>query len=116
MNPLEKLIVDSLGGWGFLLIPFAAGLIVSFFSEVLNKVTPEKFHVSLSLLIVSAFTCILLIFVFPSYYQKLDGFTILMLLMNIAVSFLFYPIVGKKLVGKIFTKFEEKANNAIDKV
>lgn len=116
MNPLEKLITDYLGGWGFLFIPFVAGLVVSFFSEVLNKVTPEKFHVSISLLIVSALTCILLVFVFPSYYEKFDGFTILMLLLNVAISFLFYPIVGKKLVGKIFTKFEEKANNAIDKV
>lgn len=116
MNPLEKIVVDSLGGWGFLLIPFLAGIIVSFFSEVLNKVSPEKYHSNFWLLIVSALVCVLLLFVFPSYYAKIDAFAILMLLLNIAVSFLFYPIVGKKLVGKIFEKFEQKANNAIDKV
>lgn len=116
MNPLEKIIFDNLGGYGFLLIPFVAGIIVSFFSEVLNKVTPEKFHVSISLLIVSFLTCVLLVFVFPSYYEKFDGFTILMLLMNVAVAFLFYPIVGKALVGKIFAKFNEKADQVINKV
>jgi uncharacterized membrane protein len=116
MNPLEKIVLDNLGEWGFLLIPFIAGVIVSFLSEVFNKITPEKYHWSLFLLIISTLICVLLIFVFPSYYEKLDAFTLLMLLLNIAVSFLFYPIVGKKLVGKIFEKFEEKANQTLNKV
>ncbi len=116
MNPLETLVRDNLAGWGFVLIPFIAGLIVSFWAEVFNKVTPAKYHVSIFLLLLSVVACVLLVFVFPSYYERFDAFTILMLLLNIAVSFLFYPIVGKKLVGKIFDKFSQKSDEILNKV
>lgn len=116
MNILEQLIVENLGNWGLLLIPFVAGIFVSFFAEVFNKVSSPKYHSNFWILIISTITCALLVGVFPYYYAKIDTFSILMLLFNVAVSFLFYPIVGKKLVGKIFAKFEEKANDAIDKV
>ncbi len=115
-NILQDLVVNNLGNWGLLFIPFIAGLILSFFAEVLNKVTPEKFHAYFWLLLLSVGTCLLLIFVFPYYYDKFNAFTVLMLLLNIAVSFLFYPLIGKALVGKIFQKFQEKANQTIDKV
>jgi hypothetical protein len=115
-NVLEKLLVESLGNWGLLLIPFIAGIFVSFFAEVFNKITPEKYHGYFWVLVLSIITCVLLFFVFPFYYEKIDAFAILMLLLNIAVSFLFYPLIGKTLVGKIFDKFQEKAGQAIDKV
>jgi hypothetical protein len=115
-NVLEQLVFGNLGYWGLLLIPFIAGLFVSFFSEVVNKVTPANISANLILLVVSTITCALLSFVFPIYYGGFSAFSILMLLLNIAVSFLFYPLVGKKLVGKIFQKFEDKFDDAINKV
>ncbi len=115
-NILEQLVVENLGNWGLLLIPFIAGIVLSFFAEVLNKVTPEKYHGYFWLFLLSAATCTLFIFVFPFYYEKIDAFAILMLLLNVAVSFLFYPVVGKKLVGKIFEKFQQKSDEIIDKV
>lgn len=116
MNPLNDFLWTTFGLWGYAIIPLFAGVMVAGFSEVGNKLTPEKFHVSLFLFGISVGACILLAFLFPSYYQKFDAFAIFMLLVNIMVSFLFSPTFGKAVLNKLMKKAEEKANDAIDKV
>jgi uncharacterized membrane protein YjjP (DUF1212 family) len=115
-NVLEEIVFSNLGNWGLLLIPFIAGIIVSFFSEVINKLTPNALTPNAILLITSTITCAFILFAFPIYYSKIDAFTVLMLLINIAVCFLFYPLMGKRLVGKILQKFEQKFGESIEKI
>ncbi|MFA5772886.1 MAG: hypothetical protein WC974_09175 [Thermoplasmata archaeon] len=117
MNPLDNWLFSNIGLWGYGVIIIAASVIVSATSEVANRLTPEKYHISVILLVISFFVCLGLIFLFPSYYMHFDiAFTAFMLFINVIVSFLFSPSAGKAILNRIMKKAEDKANDIIDKV
>jgi len=117
MNPINDWLYNTIGLWGYAVIIVVASVIVSATSEVANRLTPEKYHISVILLVISFFVCLGLVFLFPSYYLRFDlAFTAFMLFMNVIVSFLFSPSAGKAILNKIMKKAEDKANDIIDKV
>ena len=117
MNPLDTWLFANTGMWGYLIIMVVAGVIVAATSEVFNRNTPEKYHISIFLLVISFVVCLGLIFLFPSYYRRFDfAFTAFMLFINVIISFLFSPTAGKAILNRLMKKAEDKANDIIDKV
>lgn len=93
---------ETLGMWGYVLIPFIVGVISSIATEFVYQITPEWLKRRLSSYLVILLFTVLTVWAFDTYYVGvkqwlLAGFT------NWIVAYAFYTVL-KTRIRKIVTK------------
>lgn len=113
---MNELLYNNLGAWGLLVIPFIAGVFISFVTAFLDSVTPEKIKSRTILLLASAGVVVLIMQLFPSYYSGEIYEYIFWYLVNLSVAWLYYKILGKYTVDIIFKKAKQQITEKVKDV
>jgi hypothetical protein len=110
---MKELFFNSVGIWGYVLIPIVVGIVISFASEFLYQITPNVVRKRYSLWITTIFFTVLITLIFDNYYK---GYLeiILALTFNFFFAWLFYVLTGKTFVVKLMKKISDLINKKID--
>ena len=112
---MKEILFNSLGAWGYAIIPIIVGVIISFVSEFFYQVTPEVIRRRYTLWITTITFTILVTLIFDNYYTNFLQM-ILALIFNFVFAWLFYASVGKTFVPRLMKRLNTMINRKVDEI
>lgn len=112
---MEKMLLEKLGLWTYLVVPFLTGIITSFVVEAIDLKTPDSVTPGILVLVSSIVVAVLLVIALPSFYDSL-AIVLVACVLNIAFSVSFYRAAGQWTVKKVFSTWRQEAGKFSSKI
>jgi len=112
---MQEILLNSIGILGYIVIPIVCGVFISFFAEVMHRLTPSVLKKRYSVLTMTVLISAASAFIFDKYYTG----TIEMIIggvFNLMCAWLFYEIMDKAFAVNIVKKFGRLVTRKIDNV
>lgn len=112
----SKEVMAFIEKYAVFLIPIFTGLIISFATEMLNRITPKWMTNHLFIFLLSAAMTAITMLAFPYLLTTNIFLTIFIFIFNLAFGYLFYVKFGQKLVNQIMDKVGNRLEKESEKI